>query len=129
MLFTPALSLAPVLLAAAAAPAPTEDPDLRCVAAISAILGVVAEKGDADAETTTGLTGVFMYFLGRVDARRPGLDYAASLRAVMNEPGYERRLQIDLKRCGAEAEERGKMLKSLGEELQATVPLGDSRPG
>ena len=107
----------------AAAPSPT-DPDLRCVAAISAVLGAVGDKhgADADPEVFASLTGVFMYFLGKVDARHPGFDYARALGSVVNEPGYDKALAQDLKRCGAEAEERGAMLKRLGEQMKTLPP-------
>jgi hypothetical protein len=112
-----------LLAAAAAEPAITADPDLRCVAATAAVLGTVSEAADTDAETITGITAIFMYFLGKVDARRPGLDYAASLTGLMNSPGYDQQLPADLKRCGAEAEERSSMLKDLGEKMKTAVPL------
>lgn len=113
------------LLAAVTSPAPvyTADPDLRCVAAVAAILGTVEETRDADPEMMTGLTAIFMYYLGKVDARSPGLDYAPALTALMGAPGYDRQLPADLKRCGNEAEERGAMLKQLGEQMKASVPL------
>jgi hypothetical protein len=123
-----ALLLAPLLLAAATPAA--SDPDLRCVAAVSAMLGVMGEDAKAaNPEVMGSLTSVFMYFLGKADARHPGFDYAKALGAILNAPGYDRQLPADLKRCGGEAEARGEMLKKLGEDLKTAAPLGETRPG
>jgi len=130
--------LALSLLAAAATPAASaastradliRDPDLRCVAAVSAALGILADRKTANAEDAAGLTAVIMYYFGKVDARHPGLDYAAPLTALMNSPQYAQELPADLKRCGAEAEERGRTLQSLGEQLKSAVPLGRPSAG
>lgn len=109
-------------------PAPADDPDLRCVAAVSFVLGASDDK-ELGADGVSGLTAVFMYYLGKVDARRPGLDYAKELGGLMNAPDYARQLPADLVRCGKEAEERGAMLQRLGEDLKSSVPLVESRPG
>lgn len=114
---------------ALASAAPAEDPDLRCLAAVAAVLGIAAEKKSDDAESIAGLTGIFMYYLGRVDAHRPGFDYGKTLGPMMNAPDYTKRLPADLKRCGGEAEERGQMLKDLGEQLKLAAPLAQARPG
>jgi len=125
-----ATALALVATAAAPPASPIENPDLRCVAAVAAVLGTLGDSGEADAETMTGLTAIFMYYMGKVDARSPGFDYAKGLTALMSAPGYNRQLPADLKRCGAEAEERGAMLKDLGEQMKAAVPLAPGlRPG
>ena len=117
------------LAASASAAEITREPDLRCVAAVSAALGIMGERKDADAETMSGLTAVFMYYLGKVDARHPGLDYAPPLAALMNAPGYAAALPDDLKRCGTEAEERGRTLRILGEQLKAMPPLVQRHAG
>jgi len=125
--------LALSLLAASAAPAGQadmiRDPDLRCVAAVSAALGILADRKTSNADEAAGLTAVIMYYFGKVDARHPGLDYAAPLTALMNSPQYAQELPADLKRCGAEAEERGRTLQSLGEQLKSAVPLGRPSAG
>ena len=125
--------LALSLLAASAAPAGQtdmiRDPDLRCVAAVSAALGIIADRKTGNADEAAGLTAVIMYYFGKVDARHPGLDYAAPLTALMNSPQYAQELPADLKRCGAEAEERGRTLQSLGEQLKSAVPLGRPSAG
>ncbi|MBC2664542.1 hypothetical protein H7F51_03300 [Novosphingobium flavum] len=114
---------------AVAAPKPVDDADLRCVAAVAAMIGTLDEN-KADPEVVSGLTAIFMYYLGKVDARYPGLDYAAILTALLSAPGYDRQLPVDLRRCGGEAEERGAMLKDLGERMKSAVPLNPAtRPG
>ena len=127
--------LALSLLAAAATPAASaradliRDPDLRCVAAVSAALGVLADRKTSNADEAASLTAVIMYYFGKVDARHPGLDYAPPLTALMNAPGYAQELPADLTRCGAEAEERGRTLQTLGEQLKTAVPLGRTKAG
>jgi len=118
-----------LLVAAPSLSPAADDPDLRCLAAVSAVLGTMSDSNAPDDEAIAGLTGIFMYYLGRVDARHPGFDYAGTLGSLMNAPGYEKRLALDLKRCGGEAEARGRMLKDLGEELKTSVPLTTAKPG
>lgn len=123
-----ALLAATALSPIADQPGPADDPDLRCVAAVSFVLGASDDK-QLGVDGVSGLTAVFMYYLGKVDARRPGLDYAKELGGLMNAPDYARQLPADLVRCGKEAEERGAMLQRLGEDLKRSVPLAESRPG
>lgn len=110
-------------------PAAADDPDLRCVAAVSMVMGVMPEGETNDPELRTGLASIFMYYMGKLDARRPGIDYLAELTGLFERPGYSRQLAADLKRCGAEAEERGRMLQELGKDLKSSVPLTQARPG
>ena len=123
------LALLP-LIAAAARPDPVvvEDPDLRCMVAVSFALGAASEKG-ADAEMLGSMTSVFMYFLGKVDAAHPGDDLARAFGRIVGQRGYDQQLPADLKRCGAEAEARGAALKDLGEQLKGLAPLASSSAG
>jgi len=124
---------AALVLMAASPPTPepslVEDPDLRCVAAIAAVLGMAKDDKAADVQLLAGLTGIFMYYVGKVDARRPGFDYGRGLRQLVDSPGYEQRLPEDMKRCGDEAQERGAMLQDLGRAMKAAAPIGQSRSG
>lgn len=125
------LALLPLLAAATspvAAPVAADDPDLRCMIAVSFALGAASEKG-ADAETIGGMASVFMYFLGKVDARHPGEDLGRAFRRVVGQRSYERELPADLTRCGTEAEARGAMLKSLGEQLKDGALTAPSSAG
>lgn len=138
------------LVLAAPAPHPADNPDLRCVAAISFALGSLAatpadgtrggqsggqsggqfgDKPEEKAVDAASLTALFMYFLGKVDARHPGFDYGAAMKRLFAQPGYSGQLPADLARCGREAQERGVMLQDLGRELQGITPLVPSQPG
>lgn len=123
------LALLP-LVAAATQPPPVvaDNPDLRCMVAVSYALGAASEK-NADAETLASMTSVFMYFLGKVDARQPGEDLARAFRRIVGQRGYDQQLPADLRRCGGEAEVRGAMLKDLGEQLRGIAPLAPSSAG
>lgn len=120
--------LLPFLAVVASPLPPAEDPDLRCVVAISYVMGAANEKGAA-ADELASLTTVFMYFLGKVDARHPGEDLAKGFSSVFAQPGYEKLLPNDLVRCGAEAQARGSMLIELGKTLKSMAPLASSSPG
>lgn len=75
------------------------------------------------------LTALFMYFLGKVDARNPGLDYGTAMKRLFAQPGYAGQLPADLTRCGREAQERGTMLEDLGRQLEGINPLVPTQPG
>ncbi len=123
------LALLPLLAAAAPTPAiGVDDPDLRCMVAVSFAMGAVHDKG-ADPDMVEAMSTVFMYFLGKADARHPGEDYGRAFARVVAQPGYEQQLPADLKRCGGEAEARGAMLKDLGEQLKSLAPLAPVSPG
>lgn len=125
------------LLAAAAAatqkPAPSmaDDPDLHCMVALSIALGG-AEDGviDMEDDERTGIVSLVMYYVGKIDGRLPGFDYAREVTRLVQSPGYaEATLLEDLNRCGEEAEQRGQTLIELGEQLKDLAPLmrGDRR--
>jgi hypothetical protein len=124
------LALLPLATAVAAPPAvlSVNDPDLRCMVAVSFAMGAAQSKG-ADAETVGSMSAVFMYFLGKSDARHPGENYAPAFARVVAERDYEQRLPADLQRCGAEAEARGAMLKQLDEQLRPIVPQAPASAG
>lgn len=120
---------------AAAAQAPqaarplSDDPDLRCMVAISLVIGT-ADGTPADSAEKASMASIMMYYVGRIDARFPGIDYVREVKRLVEAPGYmENKLAADLERCGSEAEARGKLLQDMGEELQRTAPLSDSSRG
>jgi hypothetical protein len=118
------------LAAAAQQPKPVDDPDFHCMVAISMVLGRMAESPAASAEDKAGVTAVFMYYVGKIDARFPGLDYAGQMSALLARPGYlASELQPDIARCGQEATTRGETLEEMGKALQQSAPLGETRPG
>lgn len=119
------------LLAAAAAmaqkPAPSlaDHPDLRCMVAISFALATIDDGGiEADEEERSGVVALVMYYIGKIDGRMPGFDYAREVTKLIKSPGYAAGgLLDDLDRCGDEAEERGRTLMELGEQLKDLAPL------
>lgn len=119
------------LLAAAAAasqqPATpvANDLDLRCMVALSIALGSM-EDGTIDAENDekSGVVALVMYYVGKIDGRMPGFDYAGQVTKLVESPDYaERTLPDDLDRCGEEAIERSQTLIELGEQLKDLAPL------
>lgn len=119
------------LLAAAAAAAPqpvpsrANDPDLRCMVAMSITLGGI-EDGviEGGEEDEAAITGLVMYFAGKIDGRLPGFDYSSAIATLVESPRYlEETLLDDLERCGDEAQERGETLIDLGERVKDLAPL------
>ena len=108
-----------------------EDTDLRCMVAISFALATIDEGGaNADDEERSGIVALVMYYVGKIDGRMPGFNYAEHVTRLVKTPGYvETRLLDDLNRCGDEASERGRTLQELGEQLKDIVPLIENRRG
>lgn len=104
------------LFLAAALSAPAVDPateaDLRCVAvfAISA--------GKAPDDKKAGLAAGVMFFLGRIDARSPGIDLEANLRRIAASETTAS-FQADAARCGPIIEAHGKALTEIGQRMVA----------
>lgn len=123
------------LLAAAAIAAPqpsmAEDPDLRCMIAMSYSLALIDEGGaEANAEERSGLVALVMYYIGKIDGRIPDFDYAREVSRLVQTSGYEDTgLVKDLARCGQEAQDRGKELQELGKQIQDVVPLLEAQRG
>ena len=106
--------LAAFLLAATTPATPASvDADLRCLAVATMALG----SGAAEAQRQ-GLIVAAMYFVGRIDAARPGFDYEKELGDLLTDPATIRSLAADAARCGAVLQERGQVLQSVGEKLQ-----------
>ncbi len=105
------------LLLAAVTPAPVDaeiEPDLRCFAALSFALA------EARPETRGGLTAGLLYFMGRIDARRPGFDFAAGLLALVGDKVRLAAIESDVVRCSAVIQERGKDLSRAGAALASS---------
>lgn len=100
-------------LLAAAAATPAVAADLRCFAALAAALS------DAPEAQRPGLIGGVMYFMGRVDAAAPGLDYRAEFTAMMAADPDARTIDAERPRCLAVMKERGESLVTIGEALSA----------
>lgn len=105
-----------LLAAAALAATPVADDqvlqnDLRCVAALAS-LGDVADKEDAD-----GIAAVMLYFLGKVDARAPGIDLMAGIEKVLAEPAYNG--PTEAVRCAGELSARADALDAIESALKS----------
>lgn len=107
------------LLAAQAAPAAVDAeiaPDLRCVAVLTMVGSQAPESQRA------GLLGGTMYFVGRIDARRPHYDYKAGLAALLTDEAELKALRNEAARCGNEMKARGQALQEAGAALKAMEP-------
>ena len=109
-----------VLLATVAAQAMTptaaHDADLRCLFAYSFALGRMSEDPATTEQQKTEVTTIVMYYLGKLDGRRPGTDLVREMNRITNDAGYlEKGLKPDIDRCGAEVTGRANYLQSFGE--------------
>lgn len=108
----------------------SEDADLRCMVAISLAIDGLEKDGTATVDEKSGVISIFMYYLGRIDARYPTIDYVAEVSRLLETPNYlQSRFRADLTRCSAEAQQRGKALESMGEALQQRAPIAETKPG
>lgn len=107
-----AVLLAPAVAVQSAPADPVLESDVRCLA-VMAIAASDSKKADA-----VGVMAAAMYFVGRIDGRRPGMDYRAALRQLLSSNESIAGLQADAVRCGAILEKRGSELQALGEQLK-----------
>ena len=108
--------------AASAAPAPSTDPDVHCMAAY--LIAAGNTKGDASitADDKAGIQSIVMYFFGKLDGRKPGADLKADIMGLVASPTYATMLRPDIERCSAEAEARGKYLQTFGDGTETAAP-------
>ena len=100
------------LLAAAVQPSPETLSDLRCAAVFAYTAGSVK------AEDQPGVVGGFLYFLGKIDARSPGLDLQANLSGMLTQGDFKTAvLETDGMRCAKELGERGNEINKLAKAL------------
>jgi hypothetical protein len=117
------LTMMTFLLAAAAAaaqPAVTKDPDVHCMAAYLIVAGNAKDDATATAEDKAGIQAIVMYFLGKLDARRPGADFKGEIMRLVASPDYATMLKTDVERCSTEAQGRGTYLQSFGQGAEAS---------
>lgn len=104
-------------LQAALMPSPAADPvleaDLRCLAYLT-----VAIEAEPSARQP-GLAAGLLYFVGRIDARRPGFDYRAALSPTSANAARLAGLDKEAGRCIATVEQRGRALVEAGEALRS----------
>jgi hypothetical protein len=106
------------LLAAVAQPAaqlsPETTADLRCAAVFAYTAGSVKE------EDQPGVVGGFLYFLGKIDARSPGLDLEANLTGMLTKGDFKTAiLEPYGLGCAKELELRGSEISKVGKALSA----------
>jgi hypothetical protein len=108
------------LLAAAAAaqPAPTNDADIRCMAAYLVVAGQSKNDAAMSADDRSGIQSIVMYFFGKIDARKPGIDLGGEINRLIDSAEYVKTLRPDIERCSAEAETRARYLESFGDEAK-----------
>lgn len=110
----PAALIALTLSEAAAANAARADEnsaDLRCLIAAAAMAqqAAAAQKGT--------FTAVAVYYLGKLDGRRPGLDLEARVTEEVKAMAPQD-YGPELARCGGEVRERGAAVTAMGARLR-----------
>jgi hypothetical protein len=119
-------------LTLAAQPAPpklSEDADFQCLAIVAITLATTPKQSAEDLKAVTGLTAVFMYYLGRLDVRYPDLDFTAAFKSLDADPGFASRFAREAERCSNDAERRSKELQDMGRTLQALPPAMPGKVG
>lgn len=109
---------AAALAAQPAVPNPVEDSDFQCLAVVAVVLGQVPKESVEDLATVTGLTAIFMYYLGRVDVRFPELDFVEAFKSLDSDAEFRTGFSAQAERCSAEAERRSQQLDAMGRILQ-----------
>ena len=116
--FAAALALA----AQPTAPKLSEDGDFQCLAVVAVTLATTPKQSVDDLKAVTGLTAVFMYYLGRLDVRYPGLDFVEAFKSLDGDPGFVARFAKEAERCSNDAERRSQQLEDMGRTLQELPP-------
>jgi hypothetical protein len=120
LLAATALAVSPI--PSALPPKIAQDSDFRCLAVVAVVLDSAPTKTAEDFKTVAGLTSVFMYYLGRIDARYPELDFVAAFKLLEAEPSFQAQFASEAARCGDEAEMRSQSLQEMGRTLQDLPP-------
>jgi len=112
-----------LIAAAAAIPAAetanlAADHDLRCAAAISVVAG--ASAGNLTPQQKASTTIAMVYYVGKVDGARPGLDYAEAFKAVAASADFRANFRDEALRCMQQESERARSLRETTRALQAT---------
>lgn len=103
-----------VLLAAAAASQPTQEQDLRCIAAVSAVIGQAEESKRA------AVVPLLTYYVGRVSGRDPSIDLEKEIRRVYaDKANFLDVFQAEIKRCSTEMEGVGRDLQRIGGAIKS----------
>lgn len=108
--------------AAAAQPALSTDPDVRCMAAYLIAAGNAKDDASITPDDKAGIQSLVMYFFGKLDARKPDADIRGEITGLISSPSYLSVLRPDIERCSAEAEGRGRYLETFGAEAESAAP-------
>lgn len=106
------------LALAAAAPAldqPVEQ-DLRCAVVMVLLVARAEETGKAEASRKFAL--MTEYFLGKLDARVPDLDFAYESKRIVQADGYVKQITADFERCNAEFLRHQDRLREQSDKLK-----------
>lgn len=114
-----ALTLMPFTLAAAPPLDAETTKDVRCLLAVSSLVG-----SDNQAAQMSALIGS-QYFLGRIDGRSPNLDLEAALTAEAPKLN-QTEMKFLFQSCGEMLKQRGLALKAIGEHMQVKAQSSSS---
>jgi hypothetical protein len=107
------------LMAASLASAPVavaDRADLRCIAVFSMMANQMPEEKE-------GITGVIMFYFGRIEGRGAGLDVESSLNLAVGElENGTSDLKTEAQRCGKEMMVKGDEVQRIGNSLAAKAP-------
>jgi len=106
---------AAALLAGPAAAQSASDADLRCMLVASRL----SQSTDAQTKNISSL--MVFYYLGRLDARRPGLNLGAALQAEARTI-VPTEMNPVVQKCVSTLEARGKVLEALGKPPAGAAP-------
>lgn len=108
------------MIAAAAAAAqplePAAEADMRCIAAMLYAVGQADERKDA--KSTSVLLASVSYFIGKIDARVPGVDYRGHIARLAQSSVFAKELDGEIKRCALES---GSALQVVGKAAQSAA--------
>ena len=111
------------MAAAAQAPAaqPAYLPDMRWMVAMAVVLGAqddTSDSAEGAGEDRDGLIGLVMYYVGKIEAKAPDLDYLSEVNAILLSADYmAKQFPADAERCAGEAADKGRKLQEIGQAL------------
>jgi hypothetical protein len=112
-------ALIAAMAAATQTPAPAVEyrDDLNCMLAMAIVLGAQEETPESK-DNQDGLIGLVMYYVGKIEAKAPNIDYIAEIKTTLADPDYmTKRFPVDANRCADEAGSKGEKLQKIGDAL------------
>ena len=82
-------------------------------------VGYVYNRAAANLRSaSTGLIGLVMYYVGKIEAKAPDLDYLSEVNAILLSADYmAKQFPADAERCAGEAADKGRKLQEIGQAL------------